>query len=241
MHIQILHNVRVVRSSASQIANTAEPSTSSPTTVMLSNGTSETTDLYIDATGGIPNSQFLPKEWLDDSKRVLTRDAYFRVKGGAINNNDDDATGVYVLGDMVAGSANTVFELDAMIPTMCSAIGIDIAEQITTLAQQQPGSNNKKMPNRAVNVNRNPGLLGTLWAMIFGSRKSSGMTTLAQKEKEKEFKPLKDTIVVPIGRDGGVGQLLGWKMPSLLVRITKGKSYLIEQVDPMLSGSKWKL
>jgi hypothetical protein len=39
------------------------------TEVVLSNGTKQVVDLYIDAMGGVPNSLFLPSSWLDSRKR----------------------------------------------------------------------------------------------------------------------------------------------------------------------------
>ncbi|KAI1845193.1 hypothetical protein JX265_006969 [Neoarthrinium moseri] len=199
LNVKVVHGVKVL---------SATPSNESPgTTVSLSDGKSLTVDLYIDATGGVPNSQFLPAEWLDSTKRIITRDAYFRVKG----NDAKNADGVYVLGDIVAGSNNTIFELDAMVPTVCSSVGVDIA------AQLKPG---ESMPK--------PGFLRSL------TGGSSSIPT------QKEFKPMKDSILVPIGPGGGVGLLMGWQAPSWLVKMAKSKSFLIELFDPMISGNKWK-
>ena len=214
MHVEVIHNVRVTSSDSS--ASIATPS--SPATIVLSDGSSRTVDLYIDATGGVPNSQFLPVEWLDDSKLVLTRDAYFRVRG----NGSDDVNGVYVLGDVVAGSKNTLIELDAMVPTVCSSVGVDLAKQLSAGDKQTMGEEGKT------------GFLGTLWQIVFGGKNRGGLPV------QLEFKPIKDTILVPIGTDGGVGQVFGWKMPSFFVKLAKGKSFLVELVEPMLSGEKWK-
>jgi len=227
MHVEVLHNVRVVRgddTSASAVAKppAAESTTPSPTTVTLSDGSSRTVDLYIDATGGAPNSQFLPAEWLDASKRVVTRDAYFRVRGSGAN----DVAGVYVIGDIVAGSGNSAMELDAMVPTACSSMGVDIV----AAAQQQPGAAKAKP---ATEEAKPAGFLGTLWGMDFGG-------TSGGPPVQREYKPMKDTGVVPFGRQGGVGQLMGWRMPSFMVGMVKGKSYLMEMVEPLLSGENWK-
>ena len=56
---------------------------------------------------------------------------------------------------------------------------------------------------------------------------------------QKEFKPMTATLMVPIGREGGVGQILGWQAPSFLVKLVKGNSYLLPMFEPILSGSKW--
>lgn len=207
--VTVVHDVRVehaVETSADKDGDAGK------TTVPLSDGSKHTTDLYIDATGGVPNSQFLPAEWLDETKRVVTRDAYFRARGSS--DGDRHADGVYVLGDIVAGSNNTVFELDAMVPVLCSSVGVDIAAQ-------DDSAEGEHAPKP-----------GFLWTLL--GAKTTGAPA------QKEFKPIKDTILVPIGPNGGVGQLFGWQVPSWFVKMAKGKSFLIELLGPMVSGDKWK-
>lgn len=211
--VTVIHDVRVESTVASSANSEGE---SGKTTVPLSDGSTHTTDLFIDATGGVPNSQFMPQEWLDETKRVITRDAYFRVRGGGAG--DSNADGVYVLGDIVAGSANTLMELDAMVPVVCSSVGLDIA------ARHEPAEGRRAAPK--------PGILGTLLGFLPGA----SSTTLSQKE----FKPIKGTILVPIGPAGGVGQLFGWQTPGWFVKMAKGKSFLIQMMGPMISGDKWK-
>ncbi|TGO63755.1 hypothetical protein BCON_0011g00990 [Botryotinia convoluta] len=206
VHVKVINDVRI------ESTNPAEPGVS-PTTLTLSDGSKRDVDIYIDATGGAPNSEFLSKSWLDESGRVITRDAYFRVKG----NGSDDVKGIYVLGDIVAGSSNSALELDPMLVTLCSSLAVDIASDLGIKKPAAP----------------TPGLLGSVWKMIAGG---SGTGYPVQQE----FKPMKETIFVPIGNGGGVGQAFGWRIPSLLVKIGKGKSFLIELVGPMISGEKFK-
>jgi NADH dehydrogenase FAD-containing subunit len=201
--VEVIHNLRVERNEISK----------TETTVTLSDGSTKATDLYIDATGGKANTEFLKADWLDGTKRVLTRDAYFRVKG----NGSDDVEGVYVLGDVVAGSANTAMELDGQTPTVASAFAADYARKVIGVEAGEK---------------KNPGLLGGLLGSIFGNK--AGPPSLV------EFKPLKDTIVVPIGPGGGVGLIFGWKFPSFFVSQMKGKKFLLELVEPLLTGDKFK-
>ncbi|KAF2245412.1 FAD/NAD(P)-binding domain-containing protein [Trematosphaeria pertusa] len=56
---------------------------------------------------------------------------------------------------------------------------------------------------------------------------------------QREYKPMKDTIIVPIGPSGGVGQVFGWGMPSFMVRKGKAESFLMELVEPLVTGKKW--
>jgi NADH dehydrogenase FAD-containing subunit len=121
--VKVVYNIKVT---STTIAKTGEGHDISTTIVTLSDGKSHTVDLYIDATGGVSNSEFLSSDWLDDTKRVMTRHAYFRVKG----SQAEDVVGVYVLGDIVARRNNSIFDLDAMVPTVYASIGVDIAKQL---------------------------------------------------------------------------------------------------------------
>ncbi|KAH9216142.1 hypothetical protein DL95DRAFT_522845 [Leptodontidium sp. 2 PMI_412] len=57
---------------------------------------------------------------------------------------------------------------------------------------------------------------------------------------QKEFKPLKDTQFVPIGPSGGVGQLMGWKLPSLMVWAAKSRTYLVPLAQGTVEGGSVK-
>ncbi len=49
----------------------------------------------------------------------------------------------------------------------------------------------------------------------------------------------KDTIFVTVGPKGGVGQLFGWGIPSLMVKKGKSEKFLVDLVDPYVTGTKW--
>ncbi|KAH8882056.1 hypothetical protein GQ53DRAFT_886015 [Thozetella sp. PMI_491] len=198
--IKVLHGISITGSPTAG----ADPNT---TTIRLSDGTSRTVDLFIDATGGMPNSQFIPDDWLDPTKRVVRSDVYYRVRG----NGTDDVTGVYAVGDVVSESANSLMELHAMVPTICTAIGADIAAKL------------------GLGVPKPAGFLQSLSDALFGG----------DVLHPKEYKPMKDTIMVPMGPAGGVGQLFGWKTPSWFVKWVKGNAFLTEMIDPIMSGTRF--
>lgn len=183
------------------------------TVVSLSDGSKREVDLYVDATGGQPNSDFLPRDWLDESGRVILRDGYFRARG--LKNADEAAQGVYAIGDIVAGSANSLMELEAVVPTAMTALGLDLAR-----------THKLHVPER---LPWPQAILGTM-----GLVETRGKTLV-----QKEFKPMKDTMLVPIGTDGGVGVLFGWSLPSFFVKMVKGRDFLISMYDPIVSGEKW--
>ena len=177
------------------------------TTVTLSDGSSKTVDLFIDARGASKiNNGFLPKTWLDETGRVRTKDEYFRVKG----DGQSEIEGIYVLGDIVAGSDNTALQLDAQVPVVGSSFSVDVASKL------------------GHDVGGTGGLLS--WIPGFGSGGPA----------QKKFKPMKDTIIVPIGPNGGVGQMMGFQMPNFMVKKAKAEKFLVELVEPALSGAKYK-
>ncbi|KAI9741609.1 MAG: hypothetical protein M1835_003096, partial [Candelina submexicana] len=49
----------------------------------------------------------------------------------------------------------------------------------------------------------------------------------------------KETIVVPVGRDKGVGILFGWKVPSLMVWGIKGRTFFVEKAPEEVKGTKY--
>jgi hypothetical protein len=56
--------------------------------------------------------------------------------------------------------------------------------------------------------------------------------------RQIEYKPM-NAIVVPIGPKGGVGNVFGWNMPSFIVKKAKAEKYLMELVEPSITGTKW--
>jgi hypothetical protein len=48
-----------------------------------------------------------------------------------------------------------------------------------------------------------------------------------------------NTQLVPVGRSRGVGNLLGWTVPSFLVWLIKGRDYMAWSAKDTLTGKKW--
>ncbi|KAL1636399.1 hypothetical protein SLS58_009818 [Diplodia intermedia] len=71
----------------------------------------------------------------------------------------------------------------------------------------------------------------------------SGGEKLDAKAKgaDREYKPnLKETQLVPIGQSKGVGSIFGWKLPSFMVWLIKGREYFTNTGPPLVDGTKWK-
>ncbi|PVH70959.1 FAD/NAD(P)-binding domain-containing protein [Cadophora sp. DSE1049] len=89
------------------------------TEVVLSDGSKKVVDLYIDATGGTPNSSFLPSSWLDSRKKVITEPTTLRATSAAAN--------IYSIGDVASFSKGNVS--DAMWAV--NALGYSIYEDLS--------------------------------------------------------------------------------------------------------------
>ena len=59
------------------------------------------------------------------------------------------------------------------------------------------------------------------------------------KVKQQIFKPMADTQFVPIGPKGGVGQLFGWRVPSLMVWGIKGRHYMVDLLKDWVNGTQF--
>lgn len=49
----------------------------------------------------------------------------------------------------------------------------------------------------------------------------------------------KETQLVPIGPNGGVGAVFGWKLPGFAVKMIKSKDYMIGQAGKTVSGEQF--
>lgn len=89
------------------------------TTVQLSDQTTQTVDVYIDATGGRPNSAWLPSSWLNERGYVETDRETMRVKA---------AKGVYAIGDVASYSLGGVFDVVDAVRPVASSVLVDLSE-----------------------------------------------------------------------------------------------------------------
>ena len=118
--VKVVHGVKVTESKTVDGA-ADEEDVSTARTVTLSNGETKTVDLYLNATGGIVNTGYLPKAWLDERGKV--RETDFRVAAA-------DAGGrVYAVGDVAASSQGGIFDIMAGVRPTARAVGLDIAQK----------------------------------------------------------------------------------------------------------------
>ena len=126
--VKVLHGVRVTSSEGSE-----------KSTLAFTDGSTRTVDLYIDATGGTPNTGFLPVSWLDGSKRVITDETTLRATNAI--------EGVYAVGDVAsfsnAGIPDAVWPIGALGYSIWSDLHKSAA-QSGTVKSDAPGLKEKK-------------------------------------------------------------------------------------------------
>lgn len=64
-------------------------------------------------------------------------------------------------------------------------------------------------------------------------------TTGENTPKQLLYKPMKETQLVPIGPKGGVGSIMGWKIPSLMVWAIKSRTFMVEKVPGAVGGNDY--
>lgn len=103
------HNLRVL--STKQEAD--------KTIVTLSDNSTTTVDVYIDATGPTPNSSWLPSSWLTSTHRVQTDLPTLRTP----------TPGVYAIGDVASYSKGVLFDCGDAVRPLCSSILQDLSSE----------------------------------------------------------------------------------------------------------------
>jgi len=119
LSVRTIHNLRISSSTVLPDGKTS---------LKLSDGTTKVVDIYIDATGGTPNSNFLPSSWLDDHNRVATDGTTLRATSAP--------TGIYSIGDVASFSKGNI--PDAIWPV--SALGYSIWSDLRQSADRKEGT-----------------------------------------------------------------------------------------------------
>lgn len=212
-----------------RVLNASVQGSTSKTMLKLSNGTTMQCDLYVPCTGVRPNTQYLP----DDSP--LKRDGFvattpepstLRVEvpphlmpnpnatrhadpnlpatpsspeaPEAFGGHLTQSARVYAIGDCAAYSANCILDIYSAIPVLVRNVVNDLLAH--QLAFENPYGGN------------------------------AGKIEELHRQDAVYIKDMRDSQVVPIGyrKPGGVGVIFGYKIPSLLVYLAKGKKYKVD-------------
>ncbi|KAF2801281.1 FAD/NAD(P)-binding domain-containing protein [Mytilinidion resinicola] len=114
--VTVIKNARVTN--AVPIGAAAGADSVSKTTVTLSDGKTMEADLYIPATGLIPNTTFVPKELLTSNERVETSSSTLRVEKAGSR--------VYAVGDVSSAARPAIHILMEAIPVLCANLKRDL-------------------------------------------------------------------------------------------------------------------
>lgn len=106
--VKIIHNLRVI--SSSSLAD-------GKTELNMDDGSKRVVDLFVDTTGGLPNTSFLPNSWLDSKRKIVTETTTLRT---TVKN-------VYAIGDVASFSRGTIMDSTWSIPALCYSIFEDLS------------------------------------------------------------------------------------------------------------------
>lgn len=107
-----------------QVVSATTPTEGAKTTIQLSTGETLEADIYIDATGMRPNTEFVPEAWLDDRGKVECSDKTLRLVAA-------DATRVYVAGDVGSYARGGVVDMADALPAVMTNLKTDLIAHIT--------------------------------------------------------------------------------------------------------------
>ncbi|KAI0105235.1 FAD/NAD(P)-binding domain-containing protein [Nemania sp. FL0031] len=113
--VRIVHNARVTTVSPGG-AGTGDVAVNA--TLALSNGEMLQADLYIPATGAVPNTKFVPETVRCPDGRVNTHASTLRVIGAGER--------VYSIGDVSSAARPAVHNITSMVPVLCANIKRDL-------------------------------------------------------------------------------------------------------------------
>ncbi|KAF2083335.1 FAD/NAD(P)-binding domain-containing protein [Saccharata proteae CBS 121410] len=183
--VTTMHNARM---------ESATENADGTTTVVLGNGDTVTVDLFVKATGVMPNTEFVPEELKTAKGYVKTNAKTLRV--------DEAGERVYALGDVGSYTRGGVMDIFDAAPVCMTNVKRDLHA----------------------------------WAKAVGEKEG-----VKPKGTDREYKANeKETQIVPIGQSKGVGAVFGWKLPSFMVWMIKGRDYLASTGVQLVSGSKWQ-
>lgn len=83
-----------------------------------------------------------------------------------------------------------------------------------------------------------PVMATNMWNDLVHANKEGGAKNGA-KDRFHKSNPNAETQVVPIGRGAGVGAFNGYKLPTFMVKMIKGKDYMIGERIKITHGGKW--
>lgn len=109
LRVKTIHQVKVTSISELEDGRTS---------VNLSDGSTKTVDIYINATSGTPNTNFLPAGWLDVAKRVVTDGSTLRATKAP--------AGVYAIGDAASYSNGGLMDATFPVPALGYSIWSDL-------------------------------------------------------------------------------------------------------------------
>ena len=107
--VRIMNNHRV----------TSQKKTGAGTTKITAGEFEEDTDVFIDATGGKPNSGFLPSSWLNENGYVTVNTETLRGTGPEMEN-------VYAIGEVASYTTGSILDIQDGVKALASSIAIDL-------------------------------------------------------------------------------------------------------------------
>lgn len=139
--VDVIYNTRVesvlpVHAGNEDPATLALDTVTTKTTVTLSNGETIAADLYIPAMGVTPNTQFIPKNFLNEKRYVNNNPKTLRI--------DEAGPNVYAVGDVASYCVGGVMDIYSAIPVLGENMKRDLLGDKATGADKEYTPNTKE-------------------------------------------------------------------------------------------------
>jgi len=109
--------------------------------LQLSDGTTKTVDVYINATGDKPNTAFVPQEWLNERRFVKTDPQTLRL-------DVPEVTGVYCIGSVASYSNGSIMDSLYALKPLLESIKLDLKGESRSISSNMQGSSLMSIQNQ---------------------------------------------------------------------------------------------
>lgn len=178
------------------------------TVLKFSNGSVQSVDVFIEATGDRPNSKFVPEAWLNAKGFVKTEGTTLRLAVEGVK-------GVYCIGSVGSYSDGSIFDTTFAKNALVESIRLDLLELGMWLSFLLTA------PFYCRHVLTN---------VIAGKPENNKRKTYYNKVR-------KDMQFVPVGPNGGVGSMYNFSVPSFVIKMAKSKDFFIGNAVKTVNGT----
>lgn len=192
----------------------------------MSDGTTMVVDVYIEATGDRPNSKFVPKAWLNEKNFVKT-------DGKTLKLDVPGVEGVYCIGSVGSYSDGSILDTKFAQKALQESIRLHLLATRKLPNIQYPASPCPRRKNK--HTFHPPFFCSKKQYSNISPKKVGKPSTTPRKVFYNKIKS--DMQLVPVGPSGGVGVVMGYQAPSIMIWAAKSRDFMIGNALKTVNGT----